>query len=252
VLWTVALSGTLAAAPAAAQSRGVCNVPERSATPIDVPLDDLALSGGYRNKAVRTKGYLEVEPEAAGGKRYVLRDGPERVAMMPCPEIARDLEDVATKRPRLEVVGLASDNPDAEANRNPLVPATRLLVWSYTDVAELERARRGPGGSDLAALLEATEPTLGKTVRVTAQFGGRNLLKDLPPDSAPDDDAWVLRDASKAIWVIGKRPEGQGFKLDPDYARDAGKWLAVEGRLERCGERLCLRARRVTLSGPPS
>jgi hypothetical protein len=41
-------------------------------------------------------------------------------------------------------------------------------------------------------------------------------------------------------------------KLDPDDPPDAARWLEVEGKLERCGAGYCLRARKVSLSAPPS
>jgi hypothetical protein len=235
----------LLGATAAAQTPDPCPGLARGATATDVELEDLSASAAYKGRTVRTKGTLEIETDAGGAKRLVLREGPSRVAVAACARIARELEEFAGRRPRVLLSGVLAEMPGA--------PGTlRLVVWSYEEAAEAVRPRRAPEGEGLGPLLDAPDPPLGKTVRVTGQFGGRNLLKDLPDDSAPDDDAWVLRDGRQAIWVIGKRPEGRGFRLDPGYARDAGKWLAVEGKLERCGPRLCLRARSVSLSGPPS
>jgi hypothetical protein len=242
----------LAAAGAIAQERELCTGPERSATPIDVTLDDLALSAAYRRKAVRTKGDVEVDVDTSGRRRYRLRDGQERVALTLCAEIGRDFEEMAIRRPRLVVVGLAMDSTEVGATQKPLEPATRVVVWEFTDVSETERPRRTPTSGGIAEVMESDEAKAGKTVRMLGQFGGRNLLKDLPADSAPDPAAWVLRDGSQAVWVIGKRPEGSGFKLDPGYAPDAGKWLVVEGKIEPCAAGLCLRARRLMLSAPPS
>lgn len=234
------------------QEREFCNGAERSDTPIDVTLDDLALSAAYRRKAVRTKGQVELDVDKSGRRRYMLRDGAERVSLDLCPAIARDFEDMALGHPRVVVVGLAIDSTDAGSARTPLQPATRVVVWEFTDVSQMERPRRAPASGGIAEMMESDEAKAGKTVRMLGQFGGRNLLKDLPPDSAPDPAAWVLRDGSQAVWVIGKRPEGSGFKLDPGYAPDAGKWVVVEGKLESCAAGVCLRARRVVLSAPPS
>jgi hypothetical protein len=252
VAGSLAIAGLLALDTAGGQDRDLCRGPERADPPIDVTLDDLALSTSYRRKAVKTRGDLETEVDASGRRRYTLREGRERVAVVPCFEVGRDLEDFTGRRPRLEVTGLASENPEAESGSNPRVPATRILIWSFTDISNQDRPRRPTAGAGLTEVMGAGDAQIGRTVRVTGQFGGRNLLKDLPADSAPDDSAWVLRDGSQAIWIVGKRAEGPGFKLDPAYASDAGKWLVVEGKLERCGALLCVRARRVTLSGPPS
>lgn len=251
LLFAAGLCG-LAALPARGQVRDDCRGPERTDTPIDVTLDDLALSGAYKRKAVRTKGHVETEVDASGRKRYVLKDGLERVGIVPCPEVGRDFEEMAMRRPRLDVTGMASDNPDPDAGRNPLVPSTRILVWAFTDITAHERARRAVTSAGLGEVLDGADSQIGRTVRVLGQFGGRNLLKDLPADSAPDTEAWVLRDGRQAVWVVGKRPEGSGFKLNPDYAPDAARWLEVEGKLERCTAGVCLRARKVSLSAPPS
>jgi hypothetical protein len=250
VLFAVLLCAP-AASPARAQEQDACHGPERADTPIDVTLDDLALSAAYKHKAVRTRGQVETEFDTSGRRRYVLRDGLERVGILPCADVGREFEEMATRRPRLEVTGLASDNPDAGSGTTPLLPTTRILVWAFVDVSEAERGRRQVMSAGLAEALGGAEP-IGRTVRVLGQFGGRNLLKDLPADSAPDATAWVLRDGGRAVWVVGKRPEGSGFKLNPDYAPDAARWLEVEGKLERCAAGVCLRARKVSLSAPPS
>jgi hypothetical protein len=238
----------LSLSTARGQARDPCDRPERNDTPIDVTLDDLALSAAYREKVVRTRGLVETEVDTSGQRRYVLRDGPARVGVVPCPDVGRDFEEMAVRRPRLEVTGLASD----KAGTNPLVPSTQILLWAFVDVSDVERSRRQATSGGLAEVLKGAESQLGRTVRVLGQFGGRNLLKDLPADSAPDASAWVLRDGRQAVWVVGKRPEGSGFKLNPDYAPDAARWLEVEGKLERCAAGLCLRARKVSLSAPPS
>jgi hypothetical protein len=238
---------------AAAQSVDPCKGFEaRLATPTDVTLDDLAHSSDYKGRAVRTKGTVDFEVDPATSRRgkFVLRQGLTRVPVVPCYQIERDFEDAASKRPELQVHGLFMDLPGAPASSG--TPGLGILIWSYVDAAELERPRRQAAGGGLAQLLESPDPPLDKTLRLTGQFGGKNLLKDLPPESAPEASAWVLRDGRQAIWVVGKKPEGIGFKLDPEYPADAGKWIAVEGKLERCGALLCLRARRVSLSGPPS
>ena len=237
---------SIGAPRAQGQRNDPCDLPERYHDPIDVALDDLAVPGAYKGRAVRVKGVVQTYPDVSGGRRYVLREGMERVGLVPCPGVASDFDDLASRWPRLEVTGVVTGEPGAGSD--PMVPSVAVLVWAFADISPLEQPGRKSAGFSLGDLLRAGDAELGKKVAVTGQFGGRNLLGDLPAASAPEPSAWVLRDGRQAIWVVGKRPEGSGFKLDPDYAPDAARWLVVEGKLERCGTILCLKARRVSLT----
>ncbi len=66
-------------------------------------------------------------------------------------------------------------------------------------------------------------------VTVTGQFRGRNLYGDLP--EAPGMARWefVLRADGASIWVVGIRPRGRGFDLDPSARVDTSRWLEVSG-----------------------
>lgn len=236
---------SIGAPPTQGQRNDPCDLPERYHDPIDVALDDLAVSAAYKGRAVRVKGVVQTYPDVSGGRRYVLREGMDRVGLVPCPGVASDFDDLASRWPRLEVTGVVSGEPGMRSD--PMAPSVAVLVWAFADVSPLEQPGRKSAGFALGDLLGAGDAQLGKKVAVTGQFGGRNLLGDLPAASAPEPAAWVLRDDRHAIWVVGKRPEGSGFKLDPDYAPDVARWLVVEGKLERCGAVMCLRARRVSL-----
>jgi hypothetical protein len=74
---------------------------------------------------------------------------------------------------------------------------------------------------------------LDQKVTVTGQFGGRNLLGDLP--EAPAQSRWdfVLRSADAAIWVTNLRPRGKDFELALDTRIDTGRWLEVSGTLQQ-------------------
>ena len=74
---------------------------------------------------------------------------------------------------------------------------------------------------------------LDQRVTVTGQFGGRNLLGDLP--DAPAQSRWdfVLRSADGAIWVTNLRPKGKDFELALDARIDTGRWLEVSGTLQQ-------------------
>jgi hypothetical protein len=70
---------------------------------------------------------------------------------------------------------------------------------------------------------------LDRTVTITGQFSGRNLMGELP--DAPARSRWdfVIRSADAAVWVSGARPKGNGFDLALDARIDTGRWLQVTG-----------------------
>jgi hypothetical protein len=70
-------------------------------------------------------------------------------------------------------------------------------------------------------------------VTVTGQFGGRNLLGDLPDSPAQSRYDFVLRSADAAIWVTNMRPRGKDFELALDARIDTGRWLEVSGTLQQ-------------------
>jgi hypothetical protein len=74
---------------------------------------------------------------------------------------------------------------------------------------------------------------LDQKITVTGQFGGRNLLGDLP--DAPAQSRWdfVVRSADAAIWVTNLRPRGRDFALALDARIDTGRWLEVAGTLQQ-------------------
>jgi hypothetical protein len=61
------------------------------------------------------------------------------------------------------------------------------------------------------------------------QFRGRNLVGDQP--AVPERDRWefVLRNGTSSVWVIGRRPAGKDFGLDPAAPANVGRWLRVSG-----------------------
>ena len=74
---------------------------------------------------------------------------------------------------------------------------------------------------------------LDQKVTVIGQFGGRNLLGDLP--DAPAQSRWdfVVRSADAAIWVTNLRPRGKDFELALDARIDTGRWVEVSGTLQQ-------------------
>ena len=68
---------------------------------------------------------------------------------------------------------------------------------------------------------------------VTGQFGGRNLLGDLPDAPTQSRYDFVIRSADAAIWVTNIRPRGKDFELALDARIDTGRWLEVSGTLQQ-------------------
>ena len=72
----------------------------------------------------------------------------------------------------------------------------------------------------------------GQTVTVRGRFRGRNLLGDVPAWPRRSEWDFVIQTADAALWVLGKRPRGDGFDLMPGSRAHTGRWLEVTGRFE--------------------
>jgi hypothetical protein len=70
-------------------------------------------------------------------------------------------------------------------------------------------------------------------VTITGQFGGRNLLGDLPDAPARSRYDFVVRSADAALWVINLRPRGRDFELDLGARIDTGRWIEVSGVVQQ-------------------
>lgn len=74
---------------------------------------------------------------------------------------------------------------------------------------------------------------LDQRMTITGQFGGRNLLGDLPDAPGQSRYDFVLRSADAAIWITNLRPRGKDFELSLDARIDTGRWLEVSGTLQQ-------------------
>jgi hypothetical protein len=72
----------------------------------------------------------------------------------------------------------------------------------------------------------------GQTVTVRGRFRGRNLLGDVPAWPRKSEWDFVIQTADAAVWVLGKRPRGDGFDLMTTSRAHTGRWLEVTGRFE--------------------
>jgi hypothetical protein len=217
----------------------------RYGTAEDIPLEEVIrmLQRGERfAHAVRTRGRFE-DPGSGAAPRsrptYALCEGPRCLSpIRPVEEIAHAFEvaSASFRARELEIVG-AFDNGE-------------VLFWIYTLATASEAQPRAPGGGlSLEALVKQEAPFGTRDVTVRGQFRGRNLFADLPADSAATPADWVIGDGPFYVWVTGKPPKGSGFSLDPSSRADCAFWLAIEGRPERHGEVVVLRARRIQFLG---
>jgi hypothetical protein len=104
---------------------------------------------------------------------------------------------------------------------------------------------------DLRALLKNPGPYVGKRVVVLGKFRGNNLYGDLNIRDKRTPRDFVIKVADSAIWVTGRRPRGEGFRLDPKKRRDTGKWLRVFGEPWEYEENLYFRAEKIELAEEP-
>jgi hypothetical protein len=86
-------------------------------------------------------------------------------------------------------------------------------------------------------------------VTVRGRFRGANLCADFAGDTRPAKDAWVLRDGPFSVWVSGREPRGEGWRLDLRSPGDCVYEVEVEGKVARVGAVLAIEARRLRLVG---
>ncbi len=214
----------------------------------------------YQQRMVRTRGLFEIGSDRGD---YRLRE--ERDQLLLLPVVAGGEVDVLLGR-SVDVVGVVRkirpkqyvnmtdldkiEDPDLPVlpAPDPGLPSVTLSFLSMFDATPL--ARRPGGGTGLADLVRDPDSG-GRSVKVVGQFRGANLFGDLPDLPGRDADAFVLKDGDTAIWVVGKAAAGKGFRLDPRLQSDSRFWLEVEGRLEPCAAKTCLRARRIQLTTRP-
>lgn len=215
---------------------------------------------------------VEGEFSALGvGQQWVLRHSGASVLVIPGREFdAGQLSHLAGKR--MEVRGIirmlrkkeyvGKPPTDLDLVQDPLLPpmpadSPELPRASITVLAVRERASPESftseeiGGGIPRRILEEPAAYAGKTTKIIGQFRGRNLFGDLPADSARGKQDWVLKDGDTAVWVMGKAPKGDGWKLDLDYKGDSKTWLEVEGKPEVVNGVVYLKASRVIPSRSP-
>jgi hypothetical protein len=94
-----------------------------------------------------------------------------------------------------------------------------------------------PAAPSIRAIVLNPTRYLDQKVTITGQYGGRNLLGDLPDAPAKSRYDFVLRSADAAVWVSNMRPkgkdQGKDFELSLDARIDTGRWLEVRGTVQQ-------------------
>lgn len=227
-----------------------------------VTLDDILLMPeSYQRVHVITEGEISAFQT---GQYWTLRQGGATVLIIPGREV--DTSDFGLMSgKRMEIRGIVRmirpkqyvGNPptDLDLLEDPILPPmpppqgmprTSITVFAIRDRTNPETARKQETGGGISRqILDEPSAYSGKNTKILGQFRGRNLFADLPANSARGKDDWVLKDGDTAIWVTGKAPKGDGWKLDLDYKGDAKTWLEVEGKPEVVNGVVYLRASRV-------
>jgi len=100
-------------------------------------------------------------------------------------------------------------------------------------IASTISAATPPGAPGIRNIVLHPSRYLDQKVTVVGQFGGRNLLGDLPEAPAVSRWDFVVRSADAAIWVTNLRPRGKDFELALDARIDTGRWVEVSGTLQQ-------------------
>jgi hypothetical protein len=236
------------AAPAAAQ---VSDYEMRYGQVVEVSLDNLlSMPESYVDKAVRTRGQLEMEPSTSR-LTYSLRGTfGGRLTLYPTTEAGPDWEQNARQwlGKEVEVTGAVGMGTSQTTGQRMVY----LLVWAFLGPPDEKRTREASSEVTLEDLVTRPARHDGKTVTVKGQFRGQNLFGDLPSASRQRSSDWVLKEDLFAVWVSGKKAKGEGWTLDPELKRDTGKWLQVTGRVRVAGGVVTIQATDVVLSRPPS
>ncbi|MEO8499502.1 MAG: hypothetical protein ABI565_01205 [Vicinamibacteria bacterium] len=227
-------------------------------------LEAILISDGYQRSHVITE--CEVSPFQSGQYWTCGRAG-ANVLIIPGRQFdASELDQVVGKRTEVrgivrlirkkEYVGIPP--MDLDLIEDPILPPLpppkfdqgwpriSITVFAIRDRTNPESMRpKEIGGGLSRQILDEPSAYSGKTTKILGQFRGRNLFGDLPAGSARGKDDWVLKDGDTAIWVMGKAPKGDGWKLDLDYKGDSKTWLEVEGKPEVMNGVVYLKASRV-------
>ena len=212
----------------------------------------VAYAGFYHGQAVVVRGTLATRDQPVLISETIDRSIP-LIFVGPSPidgtvEIRGTFWDIGRFQrddPRIVTLGLSrllSKDPQADWPRPGEVVA--LLV---TDAMTVKAAEGDPTLRQIAL-----DPTtyVGKRVKVTGQFRGKNLYGDLPQGPGLSQWDFVLRAADSALWIAGLRPRGKGFNLNPSARVDTGNWLEATGVVRESKGLIWIEAQQLALTKP--
>jgi hypothetical protein len=189
----------------------------------------------YHGQSVFVRGELtaaDTSPSLAGGDSTIRLLTREPVPPAGSYDVRGEVLDIGRltpEDPRLSNVDLRPFGVDP-SDRWPRQGEVVLLRATSFEKAEALRA------PSIRALALDPWRYEGQRVTVRGQFRGRNLYGDVPQAPAAASESkgeFVLRSADAAIWVLGKRPRGRGFALDPESRIDTKRWLEVSGAVHQ-------------------
>ena len=221
--------------------------------PVDIGASELLNApAGYDGRAVRTRGRF-TRVAASNTPRYTLATPDAVVGLSPTPESRALVGANASELDGtdISVTGVfrrQPANPDEPGNDGP---SYAISFWDISSTVLEETSR---AAQTLTTVLASTPVPMDQPVEVVGQFRGSNLFADLPSATrlrAGVND-WVIREGAASIWVIGTKPEGNGWSLDPWSRRDTSTWLRVAGRLEEMAGVYYLRASAVEPAPQPT
>ena len=249
----LALAAFVAAArPAAAQVSDYEMMYGRTA---EVALDTiLEMPEMYQNKAVRTRGQLDLTPGSTQLVYSLRGTFGGRLIILPVQEAGMEWEQQARRWTGKDVevtgaIGVGTTSAAISGGQQTVY----MRMWGFLGPPE-EKAKGAKSAQiSLEELVTRPDKLDGKLVTVRGQFRGSNLFGDLPSKSRGRSGDWVIKDDLFAIWVTGKKPKGSGFEFDAGLRRDTGKWLQVTGRVSIRGAGIVsIEATDVTITKPPS
>ena len=208
----------------------------RYGEPVDVSISDLLQNpASYENRAVRTRGQLELD---AGGsfRTYALRDSfGERVRVVPVPTsrppgsprscgmIGRDSRSRASSCPptteQLQTAGAAAPGPSSSGSSWASRPRSRTS----------RKAAASPRSSSSRPTRRASR---ARSSRSSASSAAATCSATCPPKSQHEPRRLGREGRRLRGLDHGPKPKGEGFELDPGLKRDTGKWLEVVGRVD--------------------
>jgi hypothetical protein len=234
-------------------------------------LDQIAYNGAsYQKRHVMVKGRLDL---LEAGRYLSLNQGAARVMLIPFSPT--DVHDYSTLLGmEVDVRGIVRMLPAQQKMvpcqgtvlleskcDDPLLPELpdARIDWPPASITVLSLSDRGTGlaarrsgARTLAETGVEAAAADGKPVRALGQFRGANLCRDLPGVSRRDPADWVLLTSEGALWVVGRRPAGKGFQLDPAYRADTSRWLEVSGKVQIADSVKYLKASKVSLIPRPA